>query len=361
MTTLLNADVVLPDGVVKGPLHLQGGQVAERAAGDHQIDLRDHLIFPGLVNAHDHLRLNSLPPPPRRPPFPNSYAWAAAVGPATVAAARAVPEAARLWQGGLKNLLAGATTVADHDPWHPALDDPDFPVTVLRRSGWCHSLGLAPVAGIAGLVQRLRRRSFGPGVVESFAATPPDQPWIIHLGEGTDAVARAELGQLERLGCLAANTVLVHALALGAAERAEVIARGAAVVWCPGSNLSLFGETLDPGELAAAGRLALGTDSRLSGSRDLLDELRVAAQHSELGPRGILCLATEGGRRVLGMPEVGGLAPGQRADLIVVRYTGGDPYQILLQLQRRDLRAVVRNGIPALADVDLGDWFTLAA
>jgi cytosine/adenosine deaminase-related metal-dependent hydrolase len=132
---------------------------------------------------------------------------------------------------------------------------------------------------------------------------------------------------------------------------------GAAVIWCPASNLALLGHTLEPRRLFDCGRLALGSDSRLSGSRDVLEELRVAAAHSDLTPAELLRLVTTDASRVLAMPEVGGLAPGQYADLVIVRDRGSDPYQALLNLHRADIRAVVCGGVPAIADADFAAWF----
>jgi hypothetical protein len=281
----------------------------------------------------------------------------------------AVSKTLRHWHGGLKNLLCGATTVAHHDPWHAVLDDPVFPVHLLRHFGWSHSLGLSASPDDRRRMASHPRRpspaafrpvlpTFGPAVTESFAATPLDQPWIIHLAEGTDAVAAAELEHLEALRCLAANTVLVHGVGLTVADVERVIHRGAAVIWCPASNISILGKTLDPHRLFAAGRLALGSDSRISGSRDLLDELRVAAAHSKLAPAALLRLVTSDSSRILAMPEVGGLHRGQRADMLIIRDAGSDPYRTLLALQRRDIRAVVCGGVPAIADPDFAAWFT---
>ena len=75
-----DATLVLPDGLRRSPLFLCGGRVTGTRPGRDawELDLRDHLIFPGLINAHDHLHLNSIPPLPRGGPFPNSYAWIAA-------------------------------------------------------------------------------------------------------------------------------------------------------------------------------------------------------------------------------------------------------------------------------------------
>lgn len=364
---LQHATIVLPDRIVAGPLCIADGHViAEPPVRVYRLDLRDHLIFPGLVNAHEHLHLNNIPRLPHRAPFPNSYAWIAAFQPyfrnPVVAAARAIPAALRYWQGGLKNLLCGVTTVMHHDPWHPVLDDPAFPVRVLRRYGWSHSLGLGlsgwhlELAGEA-LASTTHLPNYGPPVAESFAATPPDTPWFIHLAEGTDALAAAEAGYLDALGGLAANTVLIHAVGLRAEDVEHVINRRASVVWCPASNIAMLRRTLNPRRLFNASRLALGSDSRLSGSRDFLDELRVALEQSDLSPAEVLRLATVAGSVVLDLPNVGGLAPGQYADLLIVRDTGENPYHTLMSLRRGDICAVVIGGRPAIADPDFAAWF----
>jgi len=206
--TIRNATLVQHDRIERAPLHLAGGRItAGEPAGAQVLDLRDHLVFPGLINAHDHLHLNNIPRLPQDKPFANSYAWITAFqdyfADPQVAAAVAVAKPLRYVQGGLKNLLAGATTVAHHDPWHAALDDPSFPVGLLRDFGWSHSLGMGDKRSAGGSYgwelgevtyqppspnsQPLPR--YGPPVVESFAATPATQPWIIHLAEGTDAIA----------------------------------------------------------------------------------------------------------------------------------------------------------------------------
>ena len=346
---LENARVVHHDRVEARPIAFESGRVVGSAFGDAtRIDLRDHLIYPGLINAHDHLQLNAIPPLRHDRPFRNSYEWIEAFKPhlrqADVIAATLVPSDTRHRHGALKNLLAGVTTVAHHDPWHAVFDEPEFPVGVLRGAGWSHSLRL----GLSG--------SYGPPVRESFCATAPDRPWVIHLAEGIDDVAASELSELEGLGCLAPNTVLVHGVGLTRADVDRVIERDAAVVWCPASNIGMFGRTRDPRRLFDAGRLALGSDSRLTGSRDLLDELRVAAANSDLSSRELLRLVTEDASRVLRLPECGGLNEGQNADCVIVR-DDGDPFDALLRTTRSSIRAVVRNGMPVVADPDYLGWF----
>lgn len=349
-TSLRGAVTIALDGPTRKPFSVRSGRLDPvTRAIDFPVDLRDHLVFPALINAHEHLQVNAVPPLRHDAPFANSYAWIDAFqahfGDHDVVDALRIPKALRLRHGALKNLLAGTTCVAHHDPWHPVLDTADFPVALLREFGWSYALG-GP--------------GYGPPVRESFAATPPDRPWMIHLAEGSDAVARGELAALDRLGCLAANSVLVHGVGLDEDDVERVIAFGAAVVWCPGSNHALLGRTLDPRRLAAAGRLALGSDSRLSGARDLLDELIGIQARDELDARGALALATDAAARILRLPERGSLREGAIADLVIVADRGGDPVASLVGLRRADLRAVVRDGVPCIADPDFAGWFEAA-
>jgi len=351
---LEGARIVHHDRVAAQPLFIHGGHVAAAASTEAvRVDLRDHLVFPGLINAHDHLQLNNIPGLRHAEPFPNSYAWIDAFeayrGDDEVEAAVAVPRDLRLWHGALKNVLAGVTTVAHHDPWYAPLDEPDFPVGLLRDFGWCHSLGLGALRGDSS-------PRYGPPVVESFEKTPVDRPWIIHLSEGTDHIAQSELEQLDALGCLASNTVLVHGVGLTTSDIATIIERNAAVVWCPASNLSLFGSTLDPRPLFDAGRLALGSDSRLTGSRDLLEEAAVAAASSDLSPIELLCLVTVNAANILRLPDRGTLDIGCHADCVVVA-ASSDDHGTLLKTPRSAIRAVVRGGRPVIADPDFASWF----
>jgi len=348
--SLCRAVSVTTEASSRVPLPIRAGRIGSSlAARAYRVDLRDHLIFPGMINAHEHLHVNTVPPLKAAAPFPNSYAWIAAFQahfeqPAVIAALQ-VSKELRLQHGALKNLLAGTTCVAHHDPWHPALDATNFPVALLRDYGWSYALGWP---------------DYGPPAQQSFAATPTDRPWLIHLAEGTDATAQSELVQLEQLGCLAANSVLIHGVGLRERDIDRVIASGAAVVWCPSSNHALLGKSLDPRRLCAAGRLALGSDSRLSGARDLLEEMRGIAARRELNPRQLLGLVTTQAARILRLPAGGSLASGAPADLVIVEDRGGDERCGLVGIERSQIRAVARNGVPRIADPDFAEWFAVA-
>jgi Amidohydrolase family len=283
------------------------------------------------------LPLNHLPPLEPACRYRNVREWIADVdrrrreeGP--LKRAVAVPLAERLLLGGVKNLLSGVTTVAHHDPLYASLCEPQYPVRVVTRYGWAHSLYVEGEAKAR----------------ESQRGTPADWPWIVHAAEGVDEEAREEFWRLDRLGCLEANTLIVHGVALGGPERRRLRTAAAGLIWCPSSNLHLFGVTADVTELVSEGRVAIGTDSRLSGSRDLLEELRTAAEQVAMSPDVLECLVTWDAARLLRLSDCGVVAPGARADLLVV--PAGMPLQ---RARRSDIRLVITDGIPLYADPDV--------
>jgi cytosine/adenosine deaminase-related metal-dependent hydrolase len=307
------------------------------ARGDRVIDLRGERLLPGLINAHDHLQFNNFPRTRFRNAHQNVGEWIADItarkdADSTLVGAESLDTESRLLAGGLKNLLSGVTTVAHHDALHPLFDDAVFPVQVLRNYRWTHSLGL----------------SGEREVVDSHRATPKTWVWIMHAGEGVDAAAAAEFDRLESLGVLDFRSLLVHSLAFDADRLARLAARGAAAVWCPSSNLFLFGRTLDPHALLAAGRLALGCDSRISGARDLLEEIRIARASSTLTDDALERLVTSDNARLLRVTDRGELAAGRRADLLVV------PAQCrLADLERSQVRMVMVGGRMLYGDAAL--------
>jgi cytosine/adenosine deaminase-related metal-dependent hydrolase len=325
---LVNAEI----GGRLGCLRMVGDRIASvgEAPGpsDRVVDLGGDCLLPGLINAHDHLQLNNYPRIQYRDRYSNAGEWIDDIDSRRdtdprLASCAKMPRAARLLQGGLKNLLCGATTVAHHDPAYPELDQPGFPVRVVRDCGWAHSLHI----------------DGDDAVRRSHAATPPGRPWIVHAGEGVDSAASAEFDRLDSLGCVTANSVLVHGVGFTPRQLQRLVNAGAALAWCPGSNLFLFGHTPDVATLAAAGALLLGSDSRLSGERDLLAELALAATLAPLDAAGLVALVTSEAARVLRLPDRGALVAGNLADLVIL--PAGLP---LHRARRADLRAVIVGG-----------------
>jgi cytosine/adenosine deaminase-related metal-dependent hydrolase len=139
--------------------------------------------------------------------------------------------------------------------------------------------------------------------------------------------------------------VIVHGVALDAVQRRRLADAGASLIWCPTSNLTLFGTTADVADLINAGRVTLGTDSRLTGAQDLLGELRVARELLPLGESALESLVTADAARILRLGDCGVLRPGAFADLLIL--PAGMP---LWRATRADVRLVMVGGSVLYAD-----------
>ena len=270
------------------------------------LDLSGHLVLPGLINAHDHLEFN-LFPQLGRGPYPNAGEWARDIYRPDRSPIREhlrVPKAVRLWWGALKNLLSGVTTVCHHNPFEQDVFGADFPVCVVRRFSWAHSL------------------EFEPELAARFRKAPPTYPFLVHCAEGADATARRELQCLDELGALDQRTAIVHGVGITAAGLALMRQRRASLVWCPTSNLAMLGRTVSRAVLRSGIPMALATDSALSAPVDLLDELAVARKF--LPPARLYEMVTSGPARILRLPR-------SRRDWIAIRTDARTPAEALFE------------------------------
>jgi cytosine/adenosine deaminase-related metal-dependent hydrolase len=308
-----------PDCAVPLDIEIRNGKIhalrspSKPPKGAATLDLGGCLILPGLINAHDHLEFN-LYPRLGGGPYPNAGAWAKDVYRPEESPVReqlAIPKNTRLLWGGLKNLLSGVTTVCHHNPREQAVFDRNFPVRVVKQFGWAHSL------------------EFSPDVAERFRATPPDWPFILHLGEGVDRNTQREIFRLDELGALDRRTILVHAVALSGRGLRLAKQRGASLIWCPSSNLFLLGLTLN-GALSCGIPIALGSDSAVTAKGDLLDEIHAARRY--LPASRLYSMVTGDAARILRLPHgFGAIVPGGPADLVAIADNRRDPAEALLR------------------------------
>lgn len=340
--TALKGEIEIEDGRIRS-LALEGGDKRDAVMPRPQsetlaVDLHGYLILPGLVNAHDHLEFN-LFPRLGRGPYPDFEHWARDIYHPDRSPVRehlAVPKPIRLWWGGIKNLLSGATSVCHHNPYFSEVFEGDFPVRVVKRYGWAHSIPL------------------GQEITRAFKRTPRNAPFIIHLGEGTDGRSRDEIFMLARLGALSSRTAIVHGVGLNEAGHKLLRRRRAALVWCPTSNLFTLGATLESKRVVESHRIALGSDSALTACGDLLDEVRSANNLLGSGTEKVYTMVTSSAADVLGLTEgEGTVRVGAHADLIAVKDTGAPPAAALVSSSFRSIELAMVSGQPRLISPEL--------
>ncbi len=344
-----NVTVFNETGPIGRSLRIKGGRITAIDSlpqkGDRVIDGQGGLLIPGLINAHDHLELNTFKRLKYKDTYSHALQWIEDIearfdsDPALIEPRRQ-PLPDRLLVGAFKNLLSGVTTVCHHNPLHKPLRR-GYPIRVVKDYGFSHSLfrGDDPQTG--------------------YRKTRPTQPWIIHLAEGIDAMAEGEFETLNQLGLVRENTVLVHGVGLTAEQRHTLLERGGRLIWCPGSNYFMFGQTADVQTLAQAGKLALGSDSRLSGEFDFLAELRVAGQSNQLSPQCLFQTVTTSAARILRLQHggMGQIRVGGVADLVLVSAPTSDNFTWLTNLRRTQLELVMLAGKPLVSSTRMQPVF----
>ncbi len=161
-------------------------------------------------------------------------------------------------------------------------------------------------------------------------------PIQIHLHETeqevTDAVNQSgerPIQRLNRLGLLSPLTQCVHMTELNSDDIELLSASGAHVVHCPESNMKLASGFCPVKELQDAGvNVALGTDGAASNNdQDLLGEMKTAAlvakavsgDASAVDAHNALRMATLSGAKALGLDsDIGSLETGKQADITAI-------------------------------------------
>src|SRR5438093_920274 len=159
-------------------------------------------------------------------------------------------------------------------------------------------------------------------------------PFHIHVAEGRYEGERTlrehgatPIRYLDRLGVLGPRMIGVHCVWLDEEEIALMGARGAALAYCPSSNMFLGdGITRVPELLRAGVRVGLGTDGGCTNSRlSVFEEMRMASllqrvrllDGGALPAASVFGLGTESGAAILGLPA-GQIEAGRLADFVAV-------------------------------------------
>jgi len=351
--------VAVRDGKIEAVL--PAGEARQRFAEYEQVDLPEHVLIPGLVNAHTHAAMTLMRGladdlPLMRWleehiwPVEKRHVSAEFVRDGTLAAC------AEMLRGGI---------TCFNDMYF-------FPEAALEsalEAGMRSSHGIIVIefasAYAADAADYLRkglelRDRYRDEPLASFCLAPHapytvsdasfrqiatlaaelDLPVHVHLHETEHEVqgSLAEHGvrpleRLQRLNLLAPNLIAVHAVHLTAEEITLLARHGCSVVHCPSSNLKLASGFAPVAKLAAAGvNIALGTDGAASNNRlDLFEEMRTAALLAKavagdaqaMPAHQALRAATLGGAHALGLGErIGSISAGKAADLTAVALRG---------------------------------------
>ncbi|MCE7950935.1 MAG: TRZ/ATZ family hydrolase [Xanthomonadales bacterium PRO7] len=322
------------------------------------VELPEHALIPGLVNAHTHNAMTLMRGLADDLPLMiwlQQHIWPAE---ARVMGPEYVRDGVEL---AIAEMLRGGTTCCNENYFFPDVQA----ATYLRHgfravvglpfiefpSAWANSRdeyfdkNLAVHDEFKG--EKLVSTSLAPHAPytvadESFAhirmlSDQLDIPVHLHLHETAQEVedSRKQHGmrpfaRMQALGLIDERLIAVHMTQLTEAEIAACAKAGVSVVHCPESNLKLASGFCPAERLRGAGvNLAIGTDGCASNNDlDMFGEMRTAAllakgvanDASAFDAAFALQAATLNGARALGLGDrIGSIVPGKQADLVAVR------------------------------------------
>lgn len=316
-----------------------------------RVDLHSaSVVYPALINIHDHLRGNYLP---RVGPRDGAYYVNWAPWDKDLKSSETYSEREHLsvedsyFLSAYKNLFSGVATVNDHFP-HEFNDSllPLLPLRAIKEyclAHECSSFDLKWGDGVEAEHRRARDRNW---------------PFITHLEEGFDPESQDGVGILERLERLDDNCVLIHCIGFSDDDITKVAAAGAHVSWCPASNEFMFNVTCKIRKFLEAGiNVSVGTDSTHTGSINLLAELRYARDSyrrmygEDLAASALVDMVTLNPAKAFRMDDrIGSIEEGKLADYLVVKGVMDDPYENLVCARMEDIELLAIAGNPVYGE-----------
>ena len=357
--------IAVAGGVIRAVV--PAAEAGRRFAARSTVRLADHVVLPGLVNAHTHASMALLRGVGDDLPLQQWLTERIWPLEQALVGEEFVQDGARL--AAVEMLRAGVTTCSDMYFY------PDLVARALTSVGMRAVVGIIaigfPTAYAVDADDYLRKGLQArdalrdePRVSFTLAPHAPytvsdatlgrvatlaeelDLPVHIHVHETVreveESVARhgmRPLERLDRLGLLSERLIAVHSVHLTDQEIARLGRVGASVAHCPVSNLKLAnGLARVPAMLAAGVNVALGTDGAASNNRlDMFDEARFAAllaknvsgDASMLPAAAALECATINGARALGLQErIGSIETGKEADLVAVELSSPEVFPL---------------------------------
>lgn len=331
------------------------------SAKQQDINFEKAIIYPALINSHDHLVGNWYPPAVTKEKFANSHIWVEAMKNHSTYLERNKywqndgsfiftnkKEMTLCWLGVYKNIFSGVVAVLDHIPQQKAQYYNSFPINIVESFTQCHSLSLGNWWG-------------GESAELEFKAAQGRKAFVLHLGEGVDSATRQEFSELKKRDLLAKNSVLVHGISLSEQEIEEIAEVGASICWCPTSNENLIGKHLKIEHCLKKGvNVSLATDSTLSGNINLFGEMRFSKEKfPHIASVDIFKMVTCNAAQALMLPLQYGTLENSTSELLVLDEFMDDPFDNLIYAETAKIKLLLHDSKPILGDVAYLDQFSV--
>jgi cytosine/adenosine deaminase-related metal-dependent hydrolase len=324
-------NIQIENGKIK--LVTKNGKALPNNSNDFPIEFENAIAFPGLINSHDHLDFNLFPHLRNR--IYNNYAeWGKDIhiqNRETIAAVLKIPLHLRTEWGLYKNLLNGVTTVVNHGA---KLNIRDPFITVLQDNHSLHSIQFEKYWRIK--------------LNNPFAKK---QPYIIHVGEGTDKMAHKEIGTLIKMNFFNKSLFTVHGV--GMDEEQAKHFKG--LVWCPDSNFFLLNATADIKRLKTKTRILFGTDSTLTADWNLWNHLRLARKTATMNDHELFNTITKTPSVAWRQNHSGVISINKNADIVIAKINDNKGFNAFYSLNPESIELILHQGEIRLFDEEIKD------
>jgi 5-methylthioadenosine/S-adenosylhomocysteine deaminase len=313
-----------------------------------------YILFPALINPHDHL-FGTYHPKIGEGPYICWLPWDYDLKQSKIYTERNKNSPLDVYLfGAYKNLISGVTTVHDHIPHEVNNQYIDkLPIRVIKEYTLAHESSVYDL-------------KWGDGIdVEHKRAVEKDLPFVTHIEEGFDEESLSGIDTLEAYHALSDHTVLIHGIGFSQKDIKIIAKRKANFIWCPGSNMFMFNRTAKVKEIIEAGvNVSIGTDSPATGELNILDEIRFGKKvymdmyDEELSDELVVHMITTHPAKAFRIEkELGSLEKGKKGDLLIISGDPKKPYRSLVNAALKDIALVVMEGKPLYGDVRFEEIF----
>lgn len=371
----LSGVVLTPDGPVAGYVVYGRGTGtiscvgADCDTGGAEVVCTEGVLSPGLIDAHNHLQYNSLPPWQVGPEFEDRYDWQGDDRYDDFKAGfneiKDDYKCEIMKWAEARELIHGATAAVGSSGDDACID---ALVRNLDEGSQASGLSSYDIDYSASNVTDSLDASDGSSTTSALASGSLDAA-LYHVAEGKDGSVRDEIDYMFDIGMVGPGQYYVHSSDATTSQLAQMASDGTGLIWSPRSNLALYGTTT-PVEIAEKLGVpwAIGTDWTPSGSMAPIGELACAADWlaSKGSPISDVTLweksTTDAARAVGADGVLGQLVAGMQADIAVFTWSR-TPYRGIITADAADVRLVVVGGqakyglteyVTALSDTP--DW-----
>jgi large repetitive protein len=341
---------------------------ADGGVGATEVVCPNGVISPGLINAHDHISFQGNPAMSTDERYEHRHDWRRGNDGHTAINNGGNASNAQIRWAELRQVMSGTTSIVGAT------------FSVVGNQGLLRNLDSAGAGqlGLTGGTVNSDTFPFGDTTGQELTQgcgypaspgsgdIPANSAWLPHVAEGIEASAQNEFRCLSQtMGLLGPRTGVVHGVGVNAGDVALAAQTQTTLVWSPRSNVSLYGDTAPISLYARLGStIALGTDWTISGSMNMLRELKCADDLNRtrfgrvLSDAQLWAIATVGGATATATSSaIGRLQPNALADIAIYRRKAAGVHRSVVAAEAQDVVLTMRGGKVLYGDVNIVSAF----